>query len=564
MSMELHVFFRGKLPTKAALTKTMKDLGFPLSVSPATGSLEQQSGFMPMRWRREEAGVEFDVWSGRATVEEIKADGVDPRFDRSANFRWGGEESELLCALCAAAALAKLIDGVVFDPEEDKLQSVDEAIAAARATLQDLTKHEAKKASGTSTADLRRYLKPLLKLRPDLVLVGRMLLVRPIRHLLRGVFFAGRDGTFELPLSVGPVYGSASGDDLRLYVLPHADEPDFEPRLMDVLRHDVFDNVGAVTTLVQHGDRLALEGRRGSVDTADRVISYTLGGDREKAEACIAERGVKTGESEPWQRWAKEQRAFLDRDIASVCAEYHAKEVEAAQAMKLGDAWEPTPFPVELSKSQRVAKSDEQLFATTPWVEVPEGVVGEPPDRGGEVVFGKDWQVRKGRVIVQVPLTREQAQARYDDKQPYCLFTRLKGGELLVLVRSWWPSLRDLQKIPTSYRTEDSQLWVHWDAGHLVALFDERNEKRGMLELSKIDILGGVDPQAFSVFYESDGGAKSVRCRRKEQEDWKPDLPLDNAEVILRWGARPGFADYEELLSRMNASLDINGHRRFE
>ncbi len=34
MSMETHVFFRGKLPTKAALSRTMRELGFPFSITP--------------------------------------------------------------------------------------------------------------------------------------------------------------------------------------------------------------------------------------------------------------------------------------------------------------------------------------------------------------------------------------------------------------------------------------------------------------------------------------------------------------------------------------------------
>jgi hypothetical protein len=42
MAMEIHVFFRGKLPSKAALGKTMKELDFPLSLKPATGPLEGQ------------------------------------------------------------------------------------------------------------------------------------------------------------------------------------------------------------------------------------------------------------------------------------------------------------------------------------------------------------------------------------------------------------------------------------------------------------------------------------------------------------------------------------------
>ena len=37
MSMETHVFFRGKLPTKSALSRAMKELGFPFSITPSTG-----------------------------------------------------------------------------------------------------------------------------------------------------------------------------------------------------------------------------------------------------------------------------------------------------------------------------------------------------------------------------------------------------------------------------------------------------------------------------------------------------------------------------------------------
>src|SRR5882724_12144517 len=84
----------------------MADLGFPLTIT--AGSLEKQRGFMPMRLRREETGVEFDVFNDRAAVEELGGRDIDPRFERSANFRWGGDEEEMLAGLCAAAALVKL------------------------------------------------------------------------------------------------------------------------------------------------------------------------------------------------------------------------------------------------------------------------------------------------------------------------------------------------------------------------------------------------------------------------------------------------------------------------
>jgi hypothetical protein len=173
MSMEMHVLFRGKLPSKAALSRTMKDLDFPFSIAPPAGSLEQQSGYMPMRFRRDESGVEFDVFDGRADVEDIAGDhagSIDAGFDRSANFRWGGDETEMLAGMCAAAALAKLVNGVVIEDEEGLLLSVDEAVAFAKKHIDLIVKPESKdKRPGTRPADIKRYLKELLKLRSDLV-----------------------------------------------------------------------------------------------------------------------------------------------------------------------------------------------------------------------------------------------------------------------------------------------------------------------------------------------------------------------------------------------------------
>src|SRR5262245_57447798 len=193
MSMEMHVLFRGKLPSKTALTHTMKELGFPFSIMPPAGSLEKQSGYMPMRFRRDESGVEFDVFDGRADVEDVAGDytkNIDPGFDRGANFRWGGDETEMLAGMCAAAALAKLVNGVVIEDEEGLLLSVDEAAAFATKQLDAIAKPQDKhKRPGTRPADIKRYLKPLLKLRSDLVLVDRLLVIRPVRHMLRGALF---------------------------------------------------------------------------------------------------------------------------------------------------------------------------------------------------------------------------------------------------------------------------------------------------------------------------------------------------------------------------------------
>jgi hypothetical protein len=112
---------------------------------------------------------------------------VDERFDRSANFRWGGDEDEMLATLCTSAALAKLVDGLVLNEWDDRPLTADEAIADARKHLDAVAKPP-RRQPGTRPADLKKYLKPLLEQRSDLALVGRMLVVRPVRHVLRGAF----------------------------------------------------------------------------------------------------------------------------------------------------------------------------------------------------------------------------------------------------------------------------------------------------------------------------------------------------------------------------------------
>ena len=107
MSNEVHVLFHGALPSGMAFDLAIEALGYPISVIDPKGSLEGQSGFMPMRLFGEESGVEFDVFEGRETVDELEP-GVDPAFDRTASFRWGGSFDEGFLAYCGAAALARL------------------------------------------------------------------------------------------------------------------------------------------------------------------------------------------------------------------------------------------------------------------------------------------------------------------------------------------------------------------------------------------------------------------------------------------------------------------------
>ena len=338
MSMETHVFFRGKLPTKAALSRTMKELGFPFSISPSTGSLEQQSGFMPMKRRGEETGVEFDVYSDHAAVEEFADVGVDAAFERRASLRWGGDFQEAVAGMSAAAALAKLMNGVVFDEAEDKLLSADDAIALARRNLQELVKPEEVKHPGTRPAELKRYLKPLLKQRSDLVLIGRLLIIRPVRHIVRGVFFDAPATSTALNsrfIRLLLESGDASFCDARLISAMPGMGSRFPALLFHVLDEDIFSEVAKIGDLLTSIAIwvMAIKGFSPFDATVDGSYS------RRPSRACQGtDRNVETraGNKERWQGWIRNQRSLLDQDTASLCAEFRLRREKSRE---LPSAW---------------------------------------------------------------------------------------------------------------------------------------------------------------------------------------------------------------------------------
>src|SRR4051812_41916083 len=440
MSMEMHVFFHGKLPDKKALSRAMAELEFPLTVK--AGSLERQRGFMPMRLRREEAGVEFDVFDGRAAVEEIIAgfDGLDGtdldrRFERSANFRWGGDEDQMLSGMCAAAALARLVSGVVFDAEAGRLLSSDEAIALARETLRTTLRPESLARRGTRPADIKWYLKSLLKQRSDLVVIDRMVLIRPVRHMLRGAFLdrSGDKYRFVIWPYLKPLWGPSFGRHTfgSLNGIFQVWQPHFESVLVDALQQDVFTRLGQITTY----DDLAGALPDQLLFHTTRESALLLAGERERAEEHVrAIENSEFGNSLYYEDQVKPARELLARDITEVCAEFHAREAKAVKAMKLQSIWEPAPFPVELPAAERKSRTAEPLFVPEPWLPRPPGLWFDVPDVQGEVRFAKAWLGgKKEHPTLQAPLTRAEAEDRHRNGENYVAAMRLPGGWLLLI-----------------------------------------------------------------------------------------------------------------------------------
>ena len=424
MSMEIHVLFGGKLPSKAALTRSFRELGFPLSFRPGAASLEQHKGYLPMRLRGEESGVEFDTSNDRKEVEEITGDDIDPQFTRSANFRFSGDEKELAVARCVAAALAKLVNGIVFDDEEGELQTVEQAINQARKQIAAIAPKS--KVRGTRPADIKHYLKPLLQMRSDLVLVDRLLLIRPVRHLIRG---AGLDRMlneygltvrrFVLPLFAGSPPGMPPGETIGgVFGTWH---PHFESLLIDRLVVEVFSEVGQISTLVDFA--------RTTNSWEAAINAFVLAGQADEAAERVRQvvRQVERMPVAP-RRFGAVVREHFERvtsDVAALCAECHAKEAQMAKAMKLEHLWEPAPFPVELAQVRRDDRTADPSFALTPWPARPPSLWQDLPRQPGEVRYAKDWYWQGDDLLLLVALTAAEAEERYWTNGQYALAERL-------------------------------------------------------------------------------------------------------------------------------------------
>jgi hypothetical protein len=577
MSSEIHVLFRGALPHLKDLTRAMAELGFPFKVRYAGGSMEQQSGFMPMWFRRDEIGIEFDVFEGRAAVEELAGKGIDPRFDRSGNFRWSGDDDEMLAGLCAAAALAKLVDGAVFDEQDARLLSADEAVALARRTLQAALERRRPRRPAARPSDLKRYLKALLKERSDLVLVDRLLVIRPVRHILRGVMFGRTHDRYRFaidPLGAALCYTHdypASGR--QGHIVGRAFEavwqPLFESVLTEALARHVFDHIGQITTL---GD-LAVYRFVDRWPSAEHVTFTLLSGQQERAMEYIRQVEERHPSS---QEWAQAQRSRL-ANIPALCAECHAREASAAKALKIQHIWEPSPFPVELPAAERARRSAEPVFIPRPWVERRPELFREMPEHPDEIAFAMELVNSDNRATLVAPLTREQAEDRHLNGEPYVLAACLPTGWRILLCRRGedrnHPSRSPNRPLSGIFLVLDSSdVVVHgtfdntFDRETLRALFRafesreffDTSDRERMLELS--DVVVSSRPNRNTVWSWRLSKMDGTEMISDDREEKVVENQLTSADIDRLHCPELGFGDFDTPVAMMLSVLRSRGY----
>ena len=234
-------------------------------------------------------------------------------------------------------------------------------------------------------------------------------------------------------------------------------------------------------------------------------------GERERATEIVNDIERSHSDHDYWKDWIKATRTFLERDIASVCAEFHAREAATAKELKLGDIWEPSPFPAEVLEAERTTKCADPFFATTPWISRPPGLLQEPPEGLGEVRFAEATLYRDGHVIMLAPLSREAAEEKHRNYQNYTLVARLSGGNLLILSYHTGRNPHDPEQPKNAARVPYLQLNLELHSSSRItrASFSGHRNHDRLLDLYYVDALyHGMRPSIWSCSCSSPRTAK--------------------------------------------------------
>jgi hypothetical protein len=131
MAMELHVLSDRRLNSIGEWQRAIDAEHFPLRLSPDV-QFETISGFLPVKLEGKNSG--FECYQDDAA--EIMNGDSDMDFGRSWTFALGfriiGDFPELRAAWMAATAYAHVTGGVIFEPQEDRLYTYNEARQAVR------------------------------------------------------------------------------------------------------------------------------------------------------------------------------------------------------------------------------------------------------------------------------------------------------------------------------------------------------------------------------------------------------------------------------------------------
>ena len=130
MSVDTILFVCEPLPTVAQWQDAIASSGLNIELDPEIDNLAAFTGYLPAVFDEQPAGFEFYF----DTAENAFGERPPAIGDRThaVTFATHSEIRELVCALYAASALAKLTDGLMFDEDSGEFVDSDRILAMAK------------------------------------------------------------------------------------------------------------------------------------------------------------------------------------------------------------------------------------------------------------------------------------------------------------------------------------------------------------------------------------------------------------------------------------------------
>jgi len=114
-----------RVPNRESWQEAIEAAGFP-AVLYESLDLRKDTGFSPTTYNGQQSGFELYLDPAESYLESYShiAEQIGSR-NKCVSFRWGGDLVEAAAALSCGAALAKLTDGVFYDPDADSVFTAD-------------------------------------------------------------------------------------------------------------------------------------------------------------------------------------------------------------------------------------------------------------------------------------------------------------------------------------------------------------------------------------------------------------------------------------------------------
>lgn len=138
MAMEMHVLSDRRLSSTLEWQHAIKAEKFPLRLEPDV-QLASLNGFLPARLNSEATGFECFHDDAKKTVKFLGETNFDRSWQFALGLRWrGSSATELQAAWMAAIAYATATRGIVFDHEEGRPFTPDQARGVLHHIIHDL------------------------------------------------------------------------------------------------------------------------------------------------------------------------------------------------------------------------------------------------------------------------------------------------------------------------------------------------------------------------------------------------------------------------------------------